>query len=169
LRLNPYGESRFYQDLGPFGGRLLRTLEGHNKIVWDVAYSPDGRRLASGSFDHKVKLWDPNSGQEAITLHGHTNTIGGVAFSPDGGRLATASEDGTIRIWDASPVTEPPARELLTIAGHTDEVRGIAFSPDGLRLASAGDDMTVRLWERAERPIGSLLPGTRPPCLGAGL
>ena len=126
------------------GGRLVHTLAGHSKVVWGVAYSPDGQRIASGSFDQKVKIWDANTGQEALTLHGHTNTVPGVAFSPDGQRLASASEDGTIRIWDASPITVPPPRELLTIGGHTDEVRAVAFSPDGRWLASAGDDMTAQ-------------------------
>ena len=102
-------------------GRLVRSLEGHTKIVWDVAYSPDGRRLASASFDHKVEFWDPTTGQQALTLHGHTNTVPGVAFSPDGRRLATGSEDGTIRIWDASPITEPPPVNYSPY-GHTDEV-----------------------------------------------
>jgi WD40 repeat protein/serine/threonine protein kinase len=128
-------------------GRLLRTLEGHTKIVWGVAFSRDGERLASGSFDYKVKIWDPSTGQEALTLHGHTNTVPAVAFSPDGWRLATASEDGTIRIWDASPITEPPARQLGTLSEHSDEVRALAFSADGQWLASAGDDMVVRLWD----------------------
>ena len=128
-------------------GRLLHSLEGHTKIVWGVAYSPDGKRLASASFDHKVKIWDPSTGQETLTLHGHTDNAIAVAFSPDGHRLASGSEDGTIRIWDASPITEPPARELLTLTGHTDEVRAVAYSPDGRWIASAGDDMIIRLWD----------------------
>ena len=147
-------------------GRVLRSLEGHSKIVWDVAFSPDGRRLATASFDQKVKLWDPSTGQEALTLHGHTNTVGGIAFSPDGRRLATASEDGTVRIWDASPITEPPPRELLTIKGHTDEVRAVAFSPDGVRLASAGDDRTVRLWDAASGRSVRILRGHTHPVSG---
>ena len=127
-------------------GRDLRTLEGHTKTVWGVAYSPDGRRLASASFDHKVKIWDPSTGQEALTLHGHTDTATAVAFSPDGHRLASASEDGTIRIWDASPITEPPARELLTLSGHTE------------RFA---------LWRTASTAVGSLRPATTRSC-GSG-
>ena len=150
-------------------GRLLRTLEGHTKIVWGVAYSPDGRRLASASFDHKVKIWDPSTGQETLTLHGHTDTCLAVAFSPDGQRLASASEDGTIRIWDASPITEPPARELLTLTGHTDEVRAVAYSPDGRWIASAGDDMIVRLWDAASGRSVRLFRGHTHPVSRAGV
>jgi WD40 repeat protein len=147
-------------------GRLLRTLEGHSKTVWGVAYSPDGRRVASASFDHKVKIWDPATGQEAVTLHGHANNAIAVAFSPDGRRLATASEDGTIRIWDASPITEPPPRELLSITGHADEVRAVAFSPDGRTIASAGDDMIVRLWDAASGRSVRRLQGHAHPIRG---
>ena len=112
-----------------------------------MAYSPDGRRLASASFDHKVKIWDPSTGQETLTLHGHTDTAIAVAFSPDGQRLASASEDGTIRIWDASPIEDPPARELLTLTGHTDVVRAVAYSRDGRLIASSGDDAIIRIWD----------------------
>ena len=150
-------------------GRLLRTLEGHTKIVWGVAFSPDGKRLASASFDHKVKIWDPSTGQEALTLHGHTDNAIAVAFSPDGHRLASASEDGTIRIWDASPITEPPARELLTLTGHTDEVRAVAYSPDGRWIASAGDDMIIRLWDAASGRSVRLFRGHTDPASGAGV
>ena len=146
--------------------KLLRSLEGHTKIVWGVAYSPDGRRLASASFDHTVKIWDPNTGQDALTLRGHTYTVVAVAFSPDGQRLASASEDGTIRIWDASPVTEPPPRELLTFTGHTNEVRTLAYSPDGLWVASAGDDMVVRLWDAASGRVERLFKGHAHPVSG---
>ena len=147
-------------------GRLLRTLEGHSKTAWGVAYSPDGRRVASASFDHKVKIWDPGTGQEALTLHGHANNAIEVAFSPDGWKLATASEDGTIRIWDASPITEPPPREVRTFTGHTDEVRAVAFSPDGRTIASAGDDSIVRLWDAASGRSVRLLRGHAHPIRG---
>ena len=71
------------------------------------AFSPDGRRIASASGDHTIKIWDAETGQEVLTLRGHTSSIWAVAFSPDGQRLASASLDGSVRIWDATPLPEP--------------------------------------------------------------
>jgi WD40 repeat protein len=65
-----------------------------------VAFSPDGRRLASASHDNTVRVWDTASGQEVLTLHGHGQEVQSVAFSPDGRFLASAGRDGTVRLWD---------------------------------------------------------------------
>jgi hypothetical protein len=83
-----------------------------------VAFSPDGRRLASAGQDQTVRVWDATTGQEALTLMGHTGSVQGVAFSPDGSRLASASDDETVRVWDATALTpqalvEREARGLL--------------------------------------------------------
>jgi predicted NACHT family NTPase len=80
------------------------TLKGHTKLINSVAFSPDSKRLASGSADQTVKLWDTVTGQEILTLKGNTGGLTSVAFSPDGKRLASASEDGTVRMWDARPL-----------------------------------------------------------------
>ena len=64
-----------------------------------MAFSPDGKRLASASYDQTVKVWDAATGQESLTLKGHTNYVWSVAFSPDGKRLASASEDNTVKVW----------------------------------------------------------------------
>jgi hypothetical protein len=86
-------------------GQCVATLLGHRDEVSSVAFSPDGTRLATGSFDQTVKVWDVATGQLLRTLAGHSQGIWGVAFSPDGLRLASAGQEQAVRIWDARPLT----------------------------------------------------------------
>jgi WD40 repeat protein/serine/threonine protein kinase len=128
-----------------------QTLRGHTGSVYSVAFSPDGKRLVSGSEDHTVKVWDAVTGQETLTLRGHSGPVYSVAFSPDGKRLLSGSAryynggraaDGEVKVWDAQT-----GHETLTLQGHTGAVHSVAFSPDGKRLASASTDQTVKVWE----------------------
>ncbi len=118
------------------------ALQGHQLPVRGVAFTPDGKRLASGSHDLTVRVWDVLSAAELTQGRGHTGWVTGVAVSHDGRLLASSADDRTVRIWDAEN-----GRELRCLTGHTGEVRGLAFTRDGGRLVSAAADGTFRVWE----------------------
>ncbi|MBP6820467.1 MAG: PD40 domain-containing protein [Acidobacteria bacterium] len=120
----------------------LLTIRGHRDNIFAIAFSPDGKALATCSYDKIVKLWDVATGSEIKNLKDHTDAVFSVAFSPDGKLLASASADRTLKIWDVAT-----GIRLYTLSDALDSVNSIAFSPSGKLLAGAGADRIIRLWE----------------------
>ena len=122
---------------------ILLTLRGHSLEVYDVTFSADGTRIATGS-DRTARIWEVDSGKELLTLVGHTDLVDEVAFSRDGSRIATRVSTAPQNVWDAKT-----GKELATLAGHSGFVHGVAFSPDGSHLATTSNDLTARIWDLA--------------------
>ncbi len=126
-------------------GMLLRSYEGHSDAVYGIAISPDGKFLATGSYDQKIKIWDTGSAKEIRTLTGHNGCVYALAFRADGKILASASGDRTVKLWD---VANGERRD--TLSQSLKELYTVAFSPDGKHLVAGGVDNRIRLWEISE-------------------
>jgi WD40 repeat protein/GTPase SAR1 family protein len=126
----------------PVGVKLLRTLKGHKGWIGRIAWSPDGRTLASPSDEKTIRLWDAATGECIRTIDAHEGGVWGVAFDPAGRTLASGSRDNTVKLWDLTS-----GRLLRTLEGHKPCAGSVAFDPAGHMLASADDGGTVYLWE----------------------
>lgn len=119
----------------------MRTLAGNSGPFWSVAVSPDGHKLASGSFDGTIQVWRLGASERKTTLEGHSGAVWSVAISPDGETLASGSEDKTVKLWNLRT-----GQLENTFFGHSDAVFSVAFSPDGKTLATVSEDKTIKLW-----------------------
>jgi WD40 repeat protein len=141
---------------GATTGECLIAYRGHGRLlkgprnittwrmvpVFGVAWSPDGGRIASASYDTTVQVWNSTTGRHLLTYSQHTGLVYGVAWSPDGKQIASASDDKTVQVWEVTT-----GQRLLTYQGHTEAVYSVAWSPDGRFLASASANQTVQVWQ----------------------
>ena len=139
----------------PPGFRLWHLLRGHEREITQMAWSPDGKMLASPSLDKTVCLWNVETGQHLHTLQGHAQVVRGVAWSPDGFRIASCSDDKTIRIWNAKT-----GQQLRALLEHvTKNVSSIAWSLSGEMIASGSTDGTISLWNPNTGQLLDVLKG----------
>ena len=125
-------------------GMSRRTLSGHQSVVYSVSFSPDGKTIASGSYDKMIKLWNVVNGKDLLTLSGHQAAVTSVSFNPDGKTIASASRDKTIKLWNVAD-----GKELRTLSGHQAAVTSVSFNPDGKTIVSGSGDKTIKLWNVA--------------------
>ena len=121
--------------------QTYRELQGHPDIVRGLAFSPDGRMLASGSGDTVIRLWNAENGALLASLSGHTKLVHGVVFSSDGKTLISAGEDDTIRLWDID------SRTLKRAIQAKETIKTLALNHDGTRLLTTGDRVGFKLWD----------------------
>lgn len=126
-------------------GSLIKRFEGHTDALYALTLSPDGKTLATGGYDQRIRLWEVASAKEIRTLTGHNGGIFGLAFRPDGKVLASASADRTIKLWETAT-----GKRLDTFSQPLKEQTTLAFHPDGKMLAAAGADSRIRIWNLSE-------------------
>ena len=119
----------------------LQNLTGHTDLISSLAFSANGKLLASGSWDSTVKIWNPATGRQIRSLNGHSDRVYAVAFSPDAQYLASASADKTIMIWSVAS-----GKNLRTLTAHGDQVMSVAFSPNCRFLATGSHDKSIIIW-----------------------
>ena len=147
-----FSVSTFAQEL------QFTTLSGHTADVYDVAYSPDGGTVATGSADGTVRLWNVATGQLSSTLTGHGRAVRAVAYSPDGGTLATGSIDRTVKLWDVAT-----GQLQHSFARHPQAVLAVAYSRDGGTVATGSADGKARLWDVATGHLSKVLIAHKQP------
>ncbi|WP_169978550.1 protein kinase domain-containing protein [Tautonia rosea] len=137
---------------------------GHEDEAWAVAFSPDGRWLATGADEpddpRPLRLWEVATGHEALGWKAHPSTVSALAFSPDSRLLASSAlrEDANLRVWEAAT-----GRLVADVPGHSAKVRTVGFSPDGRLLISASDDGTARVWDTSTWACRLVLEGQATP------
>ncbi len=127
----------------PLQGKILNTYRNQFPF-FGVAWSPDGKRIATGDASGAIQVRNATTGAIIFTSRGHSGFVWAIAWSPDGTRIASASWDKTVQVWDART-----GRHILTYRGHTDLVLAVAWSPDSRHIVSGSSDDTVQVWDVA--------------------
>ena len=122
--------------------KLIHTLLGHDNAITQIKYSPDGKLIASASWDRTIRLWNAETGELINTVGGYKDGINSIAFTPDNQTLISGDEAKEVKIWN---ITNQP-KLSKTLTGHTDSIKAVTVSPDGNLIASAGYDNTIKLW-----------------------
>ena len=134
-------------------GNVIQTLNAPTSTFDALAFSPDGKTLATSLADKTIDLWDVVSGKMLFTLSGHTEVVILLVFSPDGKTLASTSYDKTIKLWNVAS-----GNLLFTLSGHTDSIFGAVFTPDGKSLVSSSYDKTIKIWDVAGGKLIKSMP-----------
>ncbi|MCE9532578.1 MAG: caspase family protein [Planctomycetes bacterium] len=127
-------------------GEEIRQFNGHTEGITALAFSPDGKQIATGSSDKTTRVWDAANGKQLWSMEGHASRITSISFSADGKRVITGSIDHTARIWDAAKGEELLVLRGDILAGDSEMIQRVVFSPDGKFVITGGTEVT-RIWD----------------------
>lgn len=134
-------------------GSMVSQIRGHRDTIYDARLSPDGKTLATCSYDRQIILWDVASGKQMRALPGHNGAVFELAFSPDGSLLASASADATVKVWSTKT-----GERYDTLGQPESDQNTVAFSPDGNSIVAAGADRQLRQWTLVSRQRAEINP-----------